>query len=104
MDMVYVYAVEENCPADKAGLEKGDKIMKIDGDEIKSSADVKSKISESKAGDKLKFEVERNGEKKTIEVTIEEEKNTKTQETTSYEYNLDDFYDSDDSIWGNFGY
>ena len=104
MDMVYVYAVEENSPADKAGLEKGDKIMKIDGDEIKSSSDVKSKISESKAGDKLKFEVERNGEKKTIEVTIEEEKNTQTQQTTSYEYNLDDFYDSDDSIWGNFGY
>lgn len=104
MDMVYVYAVEENSPADKAGLEKGDKIMKIDGDEIKSSSDVKTKITESKAGEKLKFEIERNGEKKTIEVTIEEEKNTKTQEATSYENNLEDFYDNGDSIWDNFGY
>ena len=104
MDMVYVYAVEDNSPADKAGLEKGDKIMKIDGDEIKSSSDVKSKVSESKAGDKLKFEIERNGEKKTVEITIEEEKNTQPQQTTSYEYDLDDFYDSDDSIWENYGY
>ncbi|MGN0460567.1 MAG: S1C family serine protease [Ruminococcus sp.] len=104
MDMVYVYAVEENSAADKAGLEKGDKIMKIDGDEIKSSSDVKSKISESKAGDKLKFEIERNGEKKTVEVTIEEEKNTQSQQTTSYDYDLDDIYDDDDSIWDNFGY
>ncbi|MCI6651920.1 MAG: trypsin-like peptidase domain-containing protein [Ruminococcus sp.] len=113
MDMVYVYAVEENSAADKAGLQKGDKVMRIDGDEIKSSSDVKAKITESKAGDKLKFEIERNGEKKTVEVTIEEEKNTKTQEATSYENNLDDyddyddfddFYDDGDSIWDNFGY
>lgn len=103
MDMVYIYSVTENSPADKAGLQKGDKIMSIDGDSVKTSSDVKSKVTESKAGDKLKFEIERNGETKTISVTIEEASKEEQQPTTenqSYIINDDDI----NSIWDDFGF
>lgn len=103
MDMVYIYSVTENSPADKAGLQKGDKIMSIDGDSVKTSSDFKSKVTESKAGDKLKFEIERNGETKTISVTIEEASKEEQQPTTenqSYIINDDDI----NSIWDDFGF
>lgn len=103
MDMVYVYSVSENSPAEKAGLQKGDKIMSINGDDVKSSSDVKSKISNSKAGDKLKFVIERNGATKELTVTIREASKEEQQPTT---VSQDSYFSDDDlnSIWGDFGY
>lgn len=102
MNMVYVYDVNENSPADKAGLQEGDKIMKVDGEEVTTSSQVKNKISNSKAGDKMTFEIERNGEKKNITVTIEEAKKSDTQETTVGYENVPNM--DDNSIWDNFGF
>jgi serine protease Do len=101
MDMVYIYSVTDNSPADKAGLEKGDKIMTVGGKEVTSSSDVKNAISKSKAGDKLKIQIERNGETKTCTVTIAEQtQSSTTEETTSYQYDGD----SGNSIWDNYGF
>jgi serine protease Do len=100
MNMVYIYSVTENSPADKGGLEKGDKIMSIDGKDVTSSSDVKSAVSNSKAGDKLKIKVERNGETKTCTVTVAEQtQSSDTEETTSYQYDSDS-----SSIWNNYGF
>ncbi len=103
MDMVYVYDVLEDSAAEKAGLQKGDKIMSIDGEETKSSSDVKAKISKSKAGDKLKFEIERDGSKKTLTVVIQEAK--QDAEPTTADGGRGYIADDDtNSIWGDFGF
>ncbi len=106
MDMVYVYSVSENSPADKAGLEEGDKIMKINDEKVESSSDVKKAVTNSKAGDKLVFEIERNGKTQKVTVTVQEA--SKNEEATSYQNSNEDygdvFGDDDNSIWGNFGY
>lgn len=106
MDMVYVYSVTENSPADKAGLQKGDKIMSVNGEDVSSSSDVKKIVTNSKAGDKLKFKVERNGSQKTLTVTVEEaSQTTDTNQNTNNSYSYDNDTNSeygDDSVWGNY--
>ena len=123
MDMVYVYSVTENSQADKAGLQKGDKIMSINGEKVSSSADVKKIVTNSKAGDKLKFVVERNGSQKTLTVTVKEASKSETNSNSSNNSsNSNNSYDngsgsdsyndsygsdnssdgSDDSVWGNY--
>ncbi|OGD09671.1 hypothetical protein A2397_03215 [Candidatus Amesbacteria bacterium RIFOXYB1_FULL_44_23] len=70
----YVQAVVEESPAFKAGIEVGDIITKFDGKKITGETDseLSKAISEHKVGDKVKIEVYRDGETKTIEVTLEE--------------------------------
>ena len=63
-----VYSVEEDSPADKAGLEADDVITAVDGKEISGYADLCSIISSGKEGDKLTLTVERDG--KTIELKV----------------------------------
>ena len=101
MDMVYVYSVTENSQADKAGLQKGDKIMSINGEKVSSSADVKKIVTNSKAGDKLKFVVERNGSKKTLTVTIKEASKSETNSNSSNSSNNSS--DNSSNIYGNGG-
>jgi serine protease Do len=97
MNMVYIYSVTENSPADKGGLEKGDKIMSIDGKDVTSSSDVKSAVSNSKAGDKLKIKVERNGETKTCTVTV-----TVVQFGITTDFNTLFYKLSSPLLWGGF--
>lgn len=101
MDMVYVYSVTENSQADKAGLQKGDKIMSINGEKVSSSADVKKIVTNSKAGDKLKFVVERNGSQKTLTVTIKEASKSETNSNSSNSSNNSS--DNSSNIYGNGG-
>ena len=63
-----VYSVEEDSPADKAGLEADDVITAVDGKEISGYADLCSIISSGKEGDKFTLTVERDG--KTIELKV----------------------------------
>lgn len=53
--------VEKGGPAEKAGLQTGDVIRKIDGKEIVSSGDLPAAISLSSPGDKVQLEVWRKG-------------------------------------------
>jgi len=59
---VVVETVTEKSSADKAGLKKGDLIMKIDGKTVKSVADINAIKEEHKKGDTLVFSVLRDGE------------------------------------------
>ena len=65
---VYVAALEEGMN-DKV-LEVGDRIVAVNGNEITSTADVKSIVEDAKIGDKLNFQVSREGKLISVEVTV----------------------------------
>lgn len=63
-----IAGVQPSSPAEKGGLQKGDIIIKVDEKEIRNIYDYMSAFKGKKAGDKVEFEIFRNGEtlKKTI--------------------------------------
>ncbi|MCR4907132.1 MAG: trypsin-like peptidase domain-containing protein [Clostridiales bacterium] len=65
---VYVAELEEGMN-DKV-LEVGDRIVAINGDEITSIADVKAIVESATVGDKLNFQVSRDGRLIPVEVTV----------------------------------
>lgn len=69
-----VAAVTENGPAAKAGVKAKDIITKVNGQEIKSSTELKRIVSASKGGDKLNLTIYRQGQTLEITVTVEEQK------------------------------
>ena len=66
-------AVTPDSPAAIAGIQGGDKIVMIDGDDVDQWSDVTSKILNSK-GKELAFTVERDGAQETLKVTPVENK------------------------------
>jgi serine protease Do len=65
-----VSSVEKGGPADKAGLQPGDVIRKIDGRPIIASGDLPSAISLSAPGDKVKLEIWRKGSAQEIDARL----------------------------------
>ncbi|WP_405358551.1 trypsin-like peptidase domain-containing protein [Ruminococcus sp.] len=70
---VYIASVENGSNAAKAGFAKGDRVVSIDGKEITKSEEITNIISDKSAGDKVTFEIDRSGSKKTIELTLDED-------------------------------
>ncbi len=56
---VYVVNVEENSPAEKAGMQVGDIIVDVDDTVITSTTELSAKVAEYDAGDTLKIKVYR---------------------------------------------
>ena len=65
-----ISSVVQDSPAFEAGLEKGDKIVKIDGSRVFTASDVSIGIQLSK-GEKIQLLVDRNSERKEITVVPE---------------------------------
>ena len=59
-----------NGPADRAGLQAGDIVVKVGGKSIASPDDVANAIAADKPGDKVDVTVERNGSRHTVTVTL----------------------------------
>ncbi|MBE6924772.1 MAG: PDZ domain-containing protein [Ruminococcaceae bacterium] len=64
-----IQGVTEDGPAQKAGLQKGDIVTKIDGKEITGANDLVDTVALHEVGDKLMLTVYRAGQ--TLEVTVE---------------------------------
>jgi len=64
--------VKPGSPADKAGLEKGDIILGIDGKPVTGSAELSMHVSLMAPGTRVEVKVFRNGADKTIPVTLAE--------------------------------
>jgi Do/DeqQ family serine protease len=62
--------VMENSPAERAGLKTGDIVVRIDGKPVRNSSDVKNQIGLRRVGEKIVFDVLRNGDTHKIEVEI----------------------------------
>jgi len=71
---IYISAVTRGGAAEKAGLQSGDRIVKIAGKEIKTTQDAVEVIQSYKAGATIDFEIERENEPKTVKVTLDEQK------------------------------
>lgn len=76
---VYVKEVQANSPAAKAGIKSEDVIVKLNGKDVESSADIRQILyKDLKVGDKTTIQVLRNGKTKTLNVTL-----TKQTESSS---------------------
>lgn len=64
--------VQVDSPAEKAGLERGDVIIAIDGQKVKGTQDVILFIRNKMEGDKVEVEVYRKGSKKKLDVVLGE--------------------------------
>ena len=69
---VYVVEVVKGGPAERAGLQSGDRIVSIDGTEIASKDDLGTLMQNHAAGDTLNITIARNGQMQTVSVTLGE--------------------------------
>ncbi|MCU0237009.1 MAG: Do family serine endopeptidase [Acidobacteria bacterium] len=69
---VLVSRVEENSPAQKAGLKRYDLIVAINGRKVKAAADLQMEIANSAPGDEISVTVFRNRDKQVLKVKVSE--------------------------------
>jgi putative serine protease PepD len=62
--------VVEGTPADRAGLQPGDEVTAVDGDAIDSGDELRAAIDARKPSDKITLTIERNGQERTVQVTL----------------------------------
>jgi serine protease Do len=68
----YIQEVVSGSPAEKAGLEEGDIITKVNGDKLTEDDNLSKVIAKKKVGEKVNLEVWRDETTKTFSVTLEE--------------------------------
>lgn len=69
---VIVLSITADSPAEAAGLREGDLVVRIDGDEIRIVEDLLSRLRENAPGDRVTLEIVRDGDRREIEVTLED--------------------------------
>ncbi len=69
---VEIYAVNEESPADDAGLKEGDVLLEIDGREIVDREMLARKIRMHTPGDEVDLRIERQDKERTVEVELGE--------------------------------
>lgn len=101
---VYVANVYADSAAAEGGIEKGDIITSFDGTAITSPSDLQMKVREKNPGDTVDVVVNRNGEEKTLSVTLGSDENalTSSSDAQSYGYgsNNGDLYGNGGNLFG----
>ena len=64
--------VEPDSPGSKAGLQRGDIILSVDGQPVSDERDLRLRIAAMSPGRTVKLEIVRNGQKQTVSVTLAE--------------------------------
>ncbi|HEX3127769.1 MAG TPA: PDZ domain-containing protein [Thermoanaerobaculia bacterium] len=67
---VMVSNVEDGSPADKAGIQVGDILTSLDGKDVESSWDIRSRVRELKEGEQAALQVWRDGKAQSLSATI----------------------------------
>ncbi len=70
--------IQPGSPADKFGLKRGDVIVRIGDKEVKTSEDVVYAVRNKLAGDKVEFEIYRDGKKMSLDITLGDVSGAKT--------------------------
>lgn len=68
----YVGNVESGGPADKAGIEAGDIVLKFNGRDVEKAGDLQRQVGESKPGTRATVQVWRKGATRDLTVTVAE--------------------------------
>jgi serine protease Do len=69
---VLVSSVQDNSPAEKAGLKTEDVIIRFNGKEVKNSTELRNLVANSDPGEKVKLQVIRSGKEKEVDVVLGE--------------------------------
>ena len=69
---IIITKVEENSQADRAHLQKGDIILKVDEEDIQNTTHFRYELYKHEIGDTIHFVIERNGSKKSISLKLVE--------------------------------
>ena len=69
---VYIFRVSLDAAAGKAGLERGDIILSLDGKETNSVSELRNIIADHKVGDTIKIRYIRDKKEQTVDVVLEE--------------------------------
>ncbi len=80
---VYIADVTKGGGADKAGLQVGDRIISINGNEVSASTDLTDVISECAVGDVVTLNIARSGQILTVDVTLGDRNATNTTQQTT---------------------
>jgi serine protease Do len=64
--------ISPDSPAAKAGLKRGDVILKVNGDSVNSANDLRLRISQSAPGTNVKLDLFRDGKNQNVDVTLGE--------------------------------
>jgi membrane-associated protease RseP (regulator of RpoE activity) len=67
---VMVSHVEDGSPADKAGIQVGDILTSLDGKDVESSWDIRSRVRDLKEGEQVPLQIWRDGKAQTVSATI----------------------------------
>ncbi len=70
---ILVAGVFQGSPADQAGLVRGDIILNVDGQAVNTYSELSSILSQHKAGDALKLQVQHGDTQKTVTATLAEQ-------------------------------
>ncbi|HTV41146.1 MAG TPA: DegQ family serine endoprotease [Candidatus Sulfotelmatobacter sp.] len=84
-----VSEVVADSPADKAGIKDGDVIVKFNGDEIADSRQLQLDVADAKPGSDVPVQVLRNGDEKTLDVTIKPQPGTEQLADSGSQNNSD---------------
>jgi len=77
-----VSSVEKDSPAEKAGIETGDVILKFNGKEVASSRDLPGMVADITPGETAKVLIWHDGKTKEVSVNVGEMKFANSEETT----------------------
>lgn len=69
---VYVKSVDDFSAGEKAGIKAGDVIVKADGKDVKTNAELNEIRDTHEIGDKMTLTINRNGSEKEVTVTLQE--------------------------------
>ena len=69
-----VVNVVPGSPAETAGLQPGDVITSVNGKAVRGSSDVRTRIGLLRVGEKVRFDVLRDGKKKTLHAVVADER------------------------------
>ena len=72
--VVAIDSVVENLPADEAGLEKGDEIVAVAGQDVELSTQV-PEITKQHAGETIEIEIKRGDQQRTVAATLKNDDN-----------------------------
>ncbi len=69
---VYVFRLSMGGPADKAGMQRGDIILKLGDTDVNSVSELRTQVANYNVGDTVKVTFDRNGSTRTADLVLEE--------------------------------